>query len=89
MFRSLSGFKAKYHYLDLMVAADFDEWRVMVRGPGVCIHGARQFGEAKAKEHARACAIDFLKTVTQEELPLLEQLDWQRLEPGEWYTWRP
>ena len=89
MFRSLSGFKAKYHYLDLVVAADFDEWKVIVRGPDVCIHGGRQFGEVKAKEHARACAADYVRSVKKEELAVLDQVDWQPLASGEWLTWRP
>ena len=34
MFRPLSGYKAQYHYLTLVVAGDFDEWRVLAMGPG-------------------------------------------------------
>ncbi len=89
MFRSLSGFKTKYHYLDLVVAADFDEWKVIVRGPGVCIYGGRQFTEAKAKEHARSCAADYVHREKKEELPVLEQLEWETLSSGEWLSWRP
>ena len=88
MFRSLTGFKAKYHYLTLVAAADFDEWKVIVQAPGVCIQGARQFGEAKAKEHARVCASDYIHREKKEDLPVLEQLDWQPLATGEWLTWR-
>ena len=33
MFRSMSGFKAHYHYLTLLVISEFNEWRVLVYGP--------------------------------------------------------
>jgi len=89
MFRSASGFKAKYHYLTLLVAADFDQWHVAVQGPGLSIHGGRQFSEAKAKEHARACAADYIHREKQQDLPVLEQLEWEPLTPGEWLSWRP
>lgn len=88
MFRPLTGFKAEYHYLTLRVVADFDEWKVVLQGPGVCIHGSRQFGEAKAKEHARACAAEYIHREKREDLPVLEQLEWEPLAPGEWLTWR-
>jgi len=89
MFRVATGFKAKYHYLTLLVAADFDEWKVFVQGPGLCIHGGRQFNEAKAKEHARACASDYIHREKQEDLPPMEQLAWEPLAHGEWLNWRP
>jgi hypothetical protein len=89
MFRVASGFKTKYHYLTLLVASDFDEWKVVVHGPGICIHGGRQFNEAKAKEHARVCAADYVHKEKQDDLPVLEQVDWQPLTPGEWLNWRP
>ena len=52
MFRSLSGYKSNYHYLKLLVVSDFDEWKVLVEGPGVTIQGSRQFTPAKAQDHA-------------------------------------
>jgi hypothetical protein len=89
MFRVASGFKTKYHYLTLLVASDFDEWKIVIHGPGVCIHGGRQFTEAKAKDHARACATSYIHEEKKEELPQLAELDWQPLAPGEWLNWRP
>lgn len=50
MFRSMSGFKAQYHYLTLLAISEFNEWRVLLYGPSTTIHGTRQFSEAKAKE---------------------------------------
>ncbi|MEK7404461.1 MAG: hypothetical protein AAB225_05085 [Acidobacteriota bacterium] len=89
MFRTLSGFKAQYHYLTLLVAADFDEWRVIAAAPGVTVHGQRQFTEAKAKEHALALAKSYIHEQKREELPVLETLEWQPFQPGEFLNWRP
>jgi len=88
MFRPANGFKARYHDLSLVVAADFDEWKVVVQGPGVCIVGARQFSEAKAKAHASACASDYLREFRQ-ETDSIEPLEWEPLASGEWLNWRP
>ena len=87
MFRALNGLKAPYHSLTLLVASDFDEYRVLIQGPGVLIQGTRQFSEAKAKEHARAIAADYLSTEKKENLPLLEP-EWTPLAPGEFLNWR-
>lgn len=86
MFRALNGLKAPYHSLTLLVASDFDEYRVLIQGPGVMISGSRQFSEAKAKEHARAIAADYLNS-QKEDLPLLEP-EWTPLAPGEFLNWR-
>jgi len=88
MFRQASGFKARYQDLNLLVAADFDEWKVFLQGPGLCISGGRQFTEAKAKAHATACANDYLREFKPDAKPI-EELDWQPLTPGEWLNWRP
>jgi hypothetical protein len=88
MFRALTGYKARYHYLTLLVAADFNEWKVMLLGPGVTIQGTRQFTEEKAKEHARAVAQSFLAEEKHEDLPAPPQLDWTPLDAGEWMNWR-
>lgn len=88
MFRALSGLKAPYHDLTLLVASDFDEYRVIIQGPGVTIQGGRQFSEAKAKEHALGMATDYLTNVRQENVPPVEP-DWTPLAPGEFLNWRP
>ncbi|MFB3828556.1 MAG: hypothetical protein ACE15B_17440 [Bryobacteraceae bacterium] len=89
MFRAANGFKAAYKDLTLVVAADFDEWKVMLQGPGVCIHGARQFTEAKAKAHAIACAADYVHQIRNDDTPVPENLEWEPLTKGEWLNWRP
>ena len=88
MFRTQTGFKAQYHYLTLLVAEDFDEWRIVLHGPGVCIQGGRQFTGAKAKDHAQAVAMKYIHDQKHEDLLVLEQLEWQPLTPGEVLIWR-
>jgi hypothetical protein len=89
MFRQLRGFKAEYHYLKLIIAADFDEWRVLVMGPGFTLQGQRQFGEAKAKDHARLTARTYIHDEKKEELPPVEEVAWTPLAPGEYMDFRP
>jgi hypothetical protein len=84
MFRSFSGFKARYHYLTLLAVAEFDEWKVLVYGPDVTIHGRRQFGEAKAKEHALAIARSYIHKKKQETLPELPDPEWVSTGPDDW-----
>ncbi len=88
MFRPLSGFKAQLDCLTLLVASDFNEWKVAVVGPGVIIQGTRQFTEDKAKEHARAVAQSFLVEERHADVPGSPGLDWAPLGPGEWLNWR-
>jgi hypothetical protein len=88
MFRSLSGFKAQYHYLTLLVISEFNEWRILVHGPGVSIHGVRQFSEAKAKEHAVAVARAYIQDRKQENLPDMEP-GWEAAAADDWLVWRP
>lgn len=87
MFRQASGFKAHWGSLTLMVASDFDEWRVFLHRPGVVIQAGRQFAEAKAKEQARAVAENYLEEAG-EEVPTVA-VEWTAIEPGEWLNWRP
>ena len=89
MFRTQNGFKAQYHYLTLLVASDFDEWRIILHGPGVCIQGGRQVTEAKAKDNAYAAAIKYIHDEKHEDLPVQAQVEWQPLTPGEVLNWRP
>ncbi|HZT30234.1 MAG TPA: hypothetical protein VFA33_10150 [Bryobacteraceae bacterium] len=88
MFRSVSGFRSQYGELTLLVASDFDEWKVLILGPGVTIHGGRQFSEGKAKDHARAIAMDYARKESPEGPPAPE-LDWAPFSPGQWLNWRP
>lgn len=89
MFRQAAGFKAQYHYFTLLVAADFDEWRILLQGPGVVVQGVRQFSEAKAKEHARLMADSYLQEQKQESPVPSQDIEWTPLAPGEWLNWRP
>jgi hypothetical protein len=68
LFRSFSGFKAQCGYLTLVVVAEFNEWKVLVHGPGVAIMGARQFDQAKAKAHAEAIAESYLREFRKQDV---------------------
>ena len=88
MFRSISGVKAQYHYLTLLAVSEFDEWKVLLYGNGVTIHGSRQFGEAKAKEHAVNVARNFIHEEKKEDLPVLPEVEWSQTTSADWLTWR-
>ena len=87
MLRSLSGFKANYHYLTLVVVSELNEWKVMLYGPSVTIHGRRQFQEGKAKEHALAIAQDYVHQQKKEDLPALSTLEWTPTSHDDWLIW--
>jgi hypothetical protein len=88
MFRPLRGFKAKYHNFNLVVSADFDEWRVLALGPNQMIVGQRQFSEARAKEHAKLSASSYIKEQLGETPPDVEP-EWVALGQGEFVDFRP
>lgn len=89
MFRAAAGFKAQYHDLTVLVASDFDEWRILLRGPNIIVQGGRQFTEEKAKEAAHVMAESYVKEHDGEGVTPLGDFDWRPLEPGEWQNWRP
>jgi hypothetical protein len=88
MLRSLSGYQAQYHYLTLLVVSEFNEWRILIIGPGVSIHGQRQFSEAKAKEHAVALAKHYLHDRKKENLPELPEVAWEPASEESWLVYR-
>jgi hypothetical protein len=83
----MAGYKAHYHYLTLLVVSEFNEWRVLVYGPEAAIHGARQFSEAKAKEHAVAVAHAYIHDRRQEKLPENREPVWETAAPDDWLVW--
>ena len=88
MLRSLAGFKAQYEELTMLVVSEFDEWSVVVHSPAVVLQGQRQYGEAKAKEHALALVkryIEETRQVNPEELPAPV---WQPTGPQDWLVWK-
>jgi len=88
MFRSMSGFKAQYQGLTVLVIEEFNEWRVLIYGAGTTIHGARQFSEAKAKEHAMTVARCYIQDQKHGELASLDQMAWEPATPEDWLVWR-
>jgi hypothetical protein len=88
MFRPLKGFKAEYQNLTVLVAADFDEYRILLQAPGVLVHGKRQFTEAQAKDHAFSLTASYLKEKQPETAPPAG-LEWVPFAGGEWLAWHP
>jgi hypothetical protein len=87
MFRSLTGYKADYQDLTMLVVSEFNEWKVLVHGPHTIIHGTRQFSEAKAKEHAMTVARSFVHDRQHEELPEAVEPSWQPAAADDWLVW--
>jgi hypothetical protein len=88
MYRSMSGFKAQYHYLTLLAVSEFNEWRVMLYGPATTIQGTHSFSEAKAKEDALAIARHYVHEHKHEELPVLDQVEWVPTSHDDWLIWK-
>jgi len=84
----MSGFKAHYHYLTLLVVSEFNEWRGILYGPATAIQGTHSFSEAKAKEDALAIARDYVHEYKHEELPVLEQVEWVPTSYDNWLIWK-
>ena len=87
MFRSMSGVKAHYRDLTLLVISEFNEWKVIVQSPHSTIHGTRQFSEAKAKEHALAVAQAYLQDRRHEDLPDAAELTWEPAAADDVLVW--
>lgn len=87
MFRSMSGFKAPYHYLTLLVVSEFNEWKVLLHGPAVTIQGIRQFSSESAKENAIAVARHYVHEYKHDELPILDEVPWVPMSHDEWLIW--
>ena len=88
MLRSLAGFKAQYDDLTMLVVSEFDEWRVVVHSPAVVLQGQRQYGEAKAKEHAVALVKRYFEEARQVNADELPPPVWQPTGPQDWLVWK-
>ncbi|MDX2151780.1 MAG: hypothetical protein SFV54_13660 [Bryobacteraceae bacterium] len=86
MFRTLSGYTADYEGLTLVVVSEMDEWKVLAHGPGVVIHGSRQFSEDKAKQHAVELANAFL--LEEKHAPPGGEAAWSPTSEHNWLIWR-
>jgi hypothetical protein len=87
MFRSLSGFKAKYGNLTLIAVSEFDEWRVVVLSPEVVVQGQRQYTAPKAKDHALMLARAYLADVKHIPAEAPEP-EWQPTGQEDWLLWK-
>lgn len=56
-----AGFKAQYHHLTLMVVLDFDQWKILMQGPGVLVDGGREHDRTSAEAKAREIAELYLR----------------------------
>ena len=88
MFVNLNGFKAQYHSLTLAVASEFNEWKILLRGPNTTILGSRQFSEAKAKEHALDVARRYVEEIQHEQPQPASEVQWVPTNPDEWLVWK-
>jgi hypothetical protein len=83
----MSGFKAQYQDLKLLVISEFDDWRVLVYSPESIIHGTKQLGEVKAKDHAILIAQKYYEEIKHTAPPAVE-LEWQKTDHDDWLVWR-
>ena len=88
MYRTISGLKAQYQSLKLLIVHEFDEWKVLVYGPETAIHGMRQFTEAKAKEHALDLARGYLRDRKHVDAPDGAP-EWAPTTEDDWLVWKP
>ena len=88
MFRTMSGYKAQFNDLTVLVISEFNEWRVLVHGPATLVHGSRQFTEEKAKEHAIAIAQEYSHDRRHEDLPAATEWKWTPTAEDDWLVWR-
>jgi hypothetical protein len=87
MFRSFSGSKAQYGDLTLVVVAEFNEWKVLLHGPGVAILGSRQFDAEKARTHAVEIAQAYLRERRGQEPQPSEDVVWTATDHDDWLVW--
>jgi hypothetical protein len=88
MFRTMSGYKAQVNDLTILVISEFNEWRVLLHGPGTIVHGSRQFSEEKAKEHAIAITREYAHDRRHEDLPNAAEWQWTPTAEDDWLVWR-
>jgi len=88
MFRPLTGFRTTYQGLTIVVASEFDEWRVILHSPEVVIQGQRQYSAAKAKEHALMLAKSYLEECGRLPESPPPEPEWQPTGPRDWLVWK-
>ena len=88
MFRALTGFKAQCEDLSLVVVSEFDEWRVIVHGPGIVLQGSRQYAQAKAKDHAVMLVRTYRHEIKGKDPQDMPEIDWQPTSEQDWLVWK-
>ncbi len=89
MFRQSAGFQARYYHLTLMVFLDFDQWKVLIQGPGVLIEGGRELDRRAAEMQAQYIAEAYIRDAKLDALPPESQLTWTPLDPHACLSWLP
>ena len=89
MFRESPGFKAQYHYVTMIVSLDFDQWKILLQGPGVVIDGGRQSDTTTAKQEASRIAERYIREEKHEALPTLRKVEWTAIDPHSCLSWQP
>jgi hypothetical protein len=89
MFRRSTGFQARYHNLTLMVVLDFDQWKVLIQGPGVLIEGGREFDSSAAEMQAQHIAEVYVREEKLDSRPPVPHLKWTPLDPLACLSWQP
>ena len=89
MFRSSTGLRAQYLDMTMVLAFDFDQWRIVLHGPGVIIDGGRQADKIAAQQEACRIAESYFCNERHESLPAPHQIKWTALDPESCLNWQP
>jgi hypothetical protein len=75
--------------MTIMVALDFDQWKILLQGPGVIIDGGRQADKTAAHEEARRIAERYICEEKHEALPTQPQVEWTPIDRHSCLNWQP
>ena len=88
MFQASSGFQTQYHDLTLIVALDFDRWKILLSGPGIVIDGGRQADRVAAQERACLIAKEFVQKERGESPREPSRWEWTPIPARSWLYWQ-
>jgi len=71
-----------------MVVLDFDQWRILLQGPGVIIDGGRLADKGAAKEQACRIAGQYVSREEDAALPVPAAVEWTPLAPRALLFWQ-
>jgi hypothetical protein len=88
MFRDCPGFVAQHQDIALIVALDYDQWKILLLSPAVLIDGGRKSDSIAAKDEARRLLECYIGQQSRCALPAASKLEWNPLQNGYWLTWQ-